>query len=339
MRGSKYLVGLICLPSVALGLIKPISQPVLDLKDKRFLQHRKPGPGDSRSPCPLLNSCANHGFLPRNGRNIDVADIVLGLFLCAGISPELSAIIFAFGIVSSHNALSLRLDLEDLRSHHLVIEHDCSFSRNDDRVGDNNNYQADLWDVAMVHLNHTRKFVDKNKRFINPLKFGRAKAARVTHQKQLNPNSVWGPRAWFNGFSEVGLILSAFGDVPGLARLDYIRSVFEEEKLPYHLGWRPRPFYCNTATMLAVGAASVLGDDKVLKTAAGLILHNPSELLEVFVPPRLDHLPDLENKILDLGFNPKPMKNLSKLLRKVSEKSHFVRSKDFIGPRRNKQKS
>jgi hypothetical protein len=31
-----------------------------------------PGPDDLRSPCPALNSMANHGILPRDGRDIDL---------------------------------------------------------------------------------------------------------------------------------------------------------------------------------------------------------------------------------------------------------------------------
>jgi hypothetical protein len=30
-------------------------------------------PGAVRSPCPALNALANHGFLPRNGKNITLA--------------------------------------------------------------------------------------------------------------------------------------------------------------------------------------------------------------------------------------------------------------------------
>ncbi|CAG8835038.1 22518_t:CDS:2, partial [Racocetra persica] len=29
-----------------------------------------PGPDDKRSPCPALNTLANHGYLPRGGENI-----------------------------------------------------------------------------------------------------------------------------------------------------------------------------------------------------------------------------------------------------------------------------
>ncbi|KAG8406889.1 hypothetical protein J3459_018571 [Metarhizium acridum] len=30
------------------------------------------GPDDSRSPCPMVNTLANHGYLPHNGRNLSV---------------------------------------------------------------------------------------------------------------------------------------------------------------------------------------------------------------------------------------------------------------------------
>ena len=33
-------------------------------------QFKKPNPRDSRSPCPALNVLANHGYLPRDGKNI-----------------------------------------------------------------------------------------------------------------------------------------------------------------------------------------------------------------------------------------------------------------------------
>jgi hypothetical protein len=40
-------------------------------------------PGSVRSPCPGLNSLANHGFLPRSGKNISIPVLVKG---CLGAS-------------------------------------------------------------------------------------------------------------------------------------------------------------------------------------------------------------------------------------------------------------
>ncbi|KAM4068050.1 peroxidase, family 2 domain-containing protein [Hirsutella rhossiliensis] len=311
MRVPQWVLGFL-LPYLAVAQF----QPILNLWDKRFLNYQKPGPTDSRSPCPGLNALANHGFLPRNGRNVNALDIILGLFLGLGVSPETSGIVIAFGLVSSHNPLSLSLDLEDLRNHHFVIEHDCSFARNDALIGDNLNFNPKLWAIALKEMNKTS--------VVNPFNFGRGKAARVQDQRRRNPRTVYGPRAWFNGFSEVGLVLSTLGTVPGLAKLEYVRSLVEEERLPYHLGWRPRPFFCNLATMLGVGAASVLGDNYLLQTVASVVLSTPSEILQVFIPPNLDFLPELENMILSLGFDNGPMKKLSKALHAVSKHKKIV---------------
>ena len=38
--------------------------------DESQYVYQPPGPTDSRSPCPALNALANHGYLPRDGKNI-----------------------------------------------------------------------------------------------------------------------------------------------------------------------------------------------------------------------------------------------------------------------------
>ena len=40
---------------------------------------QQPGPNDIRGPCPGLNALANHGFLPRDGKNIHITDIVTAM--------------------------------------------------------------------------------------------------------------------------------------------------------------------------------------------------------------------------------------------------------------------
>ncbi|KAF4506966.1 hypothetical protein G6O67_005647 [Ophiocordyceps sinensis] len=316
----------IVLSSLACTALASTLNSLLESYDQQWQSHDfiPPGPDDSRSPCPALNALANHGFLPHSGKGIGVAQVILALFFGIGVSPELSAIIIAFGIISSRNGLSFKIDLEDLAQHQFVIEHDCSFSRNDALVGDQNNFQMDLWEVALGHLNRSG--------VINPVNFGRAKAARVKDQRIRNPKTVYGARAWMNGALEVGLVTSAFGIVPGLAKLDVIRCVFEEERLPYHLGWRPKPFFTNTLTMLGVAAASMTGDPDAFGTAMTVLKNEPQELLEIFMPPTLDHLPELQKLIGHLGFDNGPMKRLTSLMNGISKHKKILRGRNFIGP-------
>ncbi|KAJ7692673.1 Chloroperoxidase [Mycena olivaceomarginata] len=46
-------------------------------------EFRAPGPGDVHGPCPGLNTLANHGYLPRNGKQFTVKTLLdAGLGLC-----------------------------------------------------------------------------------------------------------------------------------------------------------------------------------------------------------------------------------------------------------------
>ena len=65
-----------------LPVISAFPQPVTAASaaaDPRFTQYAAPGPGDVRSPCPGLNTLANHGFIHRDGRNMTVPHLINGL--------------------------------------------------------------------------------------------------------------------------------------------------------------------------------------------------------------------------------------------------------------------
>lgn len=96
-----------------------------------------PGPGDARSPCPGLNTLANHGYLPRNGRNITGAMIQKAAFaayslgydvtLAAVLNGKFVAGLFPGGVMSA---------LWNLNATHDVLEHDASLTREDAALGD-----------------------------------------------------------------------------------------------------------------------------------------------------------------------------------------------------------
>lgn len=186
-----------------------------------------------------------------------------------GVSPEVSGVIGALGMASSSKPLTLGFDLEDLSKHMFAIEHDCSFSRQDALIGDNNAFNQELWEVALAKINGSAH--------VNPIEIGRAKSARIQDALRRNPQSIYGPRAAAFGYLEHGLLLTALGSpIPGISRLDYLRCFFEDERLPYHLGWRPLPEATNVATALAVGIASIAGDSHILTDAGRVIIGTPS---------------------------------------------------------------
>lgn len=88
------------------------------------------GPDDSRSPCPALNALANHGYLPHDGKNISVFQLISALREVYGVSLP-----FAFGLAAGGVALcgkGFKLNLGDLCKHN-AIEHDASLVHRDVR--------------------------------------------------------------------------------------------------------------------------------------------------------------------------------------------------------------
>ncbi|KAI8949847.1 putative chloroperoxidase [Xylaria longipes] len=92
----------------------------------------QPKSTDSRSPCPMLNTLANHGYLPHNGRNITAQDFGNAVFEATNWHED-------FGILASTAALAKlgksALDLEELNSSP-GGEHPASLTRKDASSGD-----------------------------------------------------------------------------------------------------------------------------------------------------------------------------------------------------------
>ncbi|KZP00812.1 heme-thiolate peroxidase [Calocera viscosa TUFC12733] len=96
-----------------------------------------PGEGDSRCACPALNAMANHGILPRDGRNIPFTELNRATRATYNFSPSFCFYVplYMAGVLgrSYHNGT---LDLEDISVHN-GIEHDASLFRHDTYLAEN----------------------------------------------------------------------------------------------------------------------------------------------------------------------------------------------------------
>lgn len=88
--------------------------------------------GDARSPCPALNALANHGYLPRDGKNIGPWDLVCALKNGYHLSTLLACIL-SFGSVFLLGQFR-SVSLSDYARHNL-IEHNASLVHKDDNNG------------------------------------------------------------------------------------------------------------------------------------------------------------------------------------------------------------
>lgn len=110
-----------------------------------------PERGEVRSPCPGLNTLANHGIIPRDGKNLNVPILVKALGETYNLSAEISTVIANGGLKTSSNPASGNFTLEDLTKHGL-IEHDASLSRKDASEGDNYSFSPVIFQEYTNYL-------------------------------------------------------------------------------------------------------------------------------------------------------------------------------------------
>lgn len=114
--------------------------------DETLYPYQAPDATASRSPCPGLNALANHGILPRDGKNIDLATLIKATALGFNLAADATTIVGTVGLASSTTGNASTFHLKDLNQHDpQVIEHDGSMSRNDVYFGDSLKFSDEAW--------------------------------------------------------------------------------------------------------------------------------------------------------------------------------------------------
>lgn len=225
------------------------------------------GPGDKRSPCPMINSLANHGYLPRNGQNV-LAQEMKAAVAEAGISKALGTI-FVNTVYNVHQSKDEKaktwfisrlwstirdpwtlmsgfgmrrpkqidsagrpiLDLDQLALPG-AVEHDISLTRRDHNQKEGNSTpQGDLVDDLLA--------CSADKKTITREELAAFRKRRIEKQREDNPGLTYGPLQHELGCGEIALILGVFGDGKQ-APYDYVASFLREERLPVKEGWKRR---------------------------------------------------------------------------------------------------
>lgn len=70
-----------------------------------------------RSPCPMLNALANHGFLPHNGQNISMDDLVKAFSDSVNLEPSVTKFVSKKGFTKTSTGRPDTLNLDDLDQH------------------------------------------------------------------------------------------------------------------------------------------------------------------------------------------------------------------------------
>ncbi|KAJ7234157.1 Cloroperoxidase [Mycena rebaudengoi] len=225
-----------------------------------------PGPTDSRSPCPGLNTLANHGYLPRNGRNISIP-LLMDATL-EGFNQHWDTILLAakFGLFASEDVTSFQEMRLDALSLHNLIEHDASISRPDFGFGDHIKFNESVY-ATLANSNPGKDYYD-------PVSAGKVQRDRLAHSVATNPNVTNTSKEFKLRSRETALYLSIFGDpLTGIAPKKFVNIFFREERLPIAEGWK------KPTTLVEVATTSPL--EKVIRAASEWTMSQACEPLKL----------------------------------------------------------
>lgn len=176
-----------------------------------------------------------------------IPHLLKGLAEGLNMGPDFTVAVGGAGLLASPNPLGGSFDLDDLNMHNFPIEHDASMSRQDAALGNPQPFFNPNWQQYI-------SFFD-GKQLTDIPTASEAKFARYNDSKTRNREFVYGIRETVFSYGENALYLQAMGDVvSGKAKVEYVRSLFEQEKLPYELGWRPSKV---PITLASIGAMVV----------------------------------------------------------------------------------
>ncbi|PYH87754.1 peroxidase [Aspergillus ellipticus CBS 707.79] len=191
-----------------------------------------PGPTDARAPCPMLNTLANHGFLPHDGKNITEQQTISALGHALNIDAALAKALHIGGVTTNPAPNATTFSLDDL-SRHGIIEHDASLSRQDTYFGDNHDFNQTIFDQTRSYWPHA---------LIDVTDAATARQARANNSLATNPAYSLTGSSLQLSYGESAWYLIIIGNKSaGIANRTLVEYLFENERLPLELGWtRPQ---------------------------------------------------------------------------------------------------
>lgn len=158
--------------------------------------------------------------------------MLTGLAAGMNMGADFTLVIGGAGLLASPNPFGGSFDLNQLDMHNFPIEHDASISREDAYFGNDYSFNA----------RNFKQYTDffKGKTTTDLKTITDAKHARYNDSLTRNPTLTYGLRETIFSYGENAIYVQVLSDpVSGVARLDYMKELFVNERLPVDLGWRP----------------------------------------------------------------------------------------------------
>ncbi|KAJ7035935.1 Chloroperoxidase [Mycena alexandri] len=215
-------------PNKKVGSVVPHGSPGAGGKWPEFVPPRE---GDSRSCCPALNAMANHGILPRDGRNIKFTDMNKAVRSTYNFAPTFCLFVptFMAGLLKKNYKTDM-CDLAEINLHN-GIEHDASLTRQDTKYdpGQDKPYLPFIHELL---ASATGKDKDGNL-MLTAADLSRYSGTRRSEAKATNPDYTLDKFHKMFGSSNSSTLLTIFG-----GKLGDLEPFLKEERIPQ--GWEPR---------------------------------------------------------------------------------------------------
>ena len=194
---------LIVLTTTAISTIPALFRPFDPARP--IPEWKAPSVSDVRSPCPGLNTLANHGIIPRSGRGLTIPMLQKALGDTYNVGLDVSTIFGLGGLFASPHFVGGSFNLSDVDRHNW-IEHDVSLSRADVEVsGDAVSFRPDIWRKVVASY--------EGAKMTSVETAARARMRRADVATSDNPRIVYGAKEKLLSYGETALYLSAMGGV------------------------------------------------------------------------------------------------------------------------------
>ncbi|KAJ7588754.1 Chloroperoxidase [Mycena floridula] len=210
---------------------------------------------------------ANHGFLPRDGRNLTQDLVIKASAEGFNVAPEPLFFAARLGLTTSTDLNTFTLDDLKLYEASLFlqvstygfdsynnIEHDASLSRGDFALGDNLHFNEAIYQT----LANSNPGVD----FFNATSAGQVQKQRLADSPATNPKNINTSKEFGIRTGQSALYLSIFGGpLTGVAPKKFVNVFFREERMPIEEGWTRPNVSITLATVAPLSAIIAQASD------------------------------------------------------------------------------
>ncbi|KAI9788917.1 MAG: hypothetical protein M1816_006482 [Peltula sp. TS41687] len=175
---------------------------------------------------------ANHHIIPHNGKNLTVPLLAEALTETFNLSPEMGTIVATIGLNTAPDPSLGYYQLDHLNKHN-AFEHDGSLSRVDfafsgeEGVAKFDNKTFNRWFSHFDGLEYIDMEIAAKARYV-----------MVQYSRKHTPGFTYEEQHRITSYAETIKYMKTMVDSTGRTKRDFVKILFEQERLPFREGWR-----------------------------------------------------------------------------------------------------